>query len=306
MFPIYILDGKTELPKDGTYYVLTQDGVYLSKDTGLIRAMVKVDKISFLQKLEAKAELRLPKIPSEIIVKPLLFFRRVFETHHSEAGILLYYSKEQNAYAIDAPEQEVSAAAVDYEVQSRYDEGFNLVGTIHSHCDFAAFHSGVDVHDEKDFDGIHITIGRVDQPYFTISCTIVVNNNRFKVDPEDLIFGIGKVDFTPKPKVSYKRPLGARQDDLYDDVYEGEGWFTRALNNGLDYLASGGYYQEPKSQFYDLILPGGKDYRNYPFPKEWLDRVSKRTYVAPAMKESTTVGNIHSIGKSPGFNPVLR
>lgn len=273
MFPIFILDGKTELPKEGTFYVLAQDGLYLSKETGLIRAMVKVEKISFLKKLEAKVELRLPKIPSEMIAKSLLFFRRVFETHHSEAAVLLYYSREQNVYVVDVPKQRVGAAIVDYEIQGQYDKGFNLVGTIHSHCDFEAFHSGIDVHDERDFDGIHITIGRIDQAYFTISCSVVVNNNRFDIEAERFVHGIEKVDFVPELTIDHRRLLGIKQDPLYSDAYQREGWLNKALCDGIDCLSGAGHYQAPKQQFYDLVLPEGRDYRNYPFPKEWFERV---------------------------------
>jgi PRTRC genetic system protein A len=296
MFPIYILDGKTELPKKGTFYVIAQDGIYLQKETGLINALVKVEKISFLQKLTAKAELNLPKIPSEILVAPLLFFRRVYERHNSEAGLLLYYSHEKNIYEIHASAQEVSHASVDYEIQGRYEkEGLSLVGTIHSHCDFNAFHSGIDVHDERDLDGIHITIGRVDQPYFTISSTIAVNNNRFEVNPEDLIFGLRKVEFTPKPKVDYKRLFGVKQDSFYYDDYRDVSWFSREFDNYLNNRPKTYYYKEPKKQFYDLTLPEGKDYRNYPYPKAWLEKVRKKIYKAPGTQDKTISGDAGSL-----------
>src|SRR4030042_5091666 len=110
MFPIYILDGKTALPEKGTFYIVARDGVYLSKDTGLIRAVVKVTGISFLKEVEVKAELRMPQLPSMLVAQTLLFFRRVYEKHQSEAIVLLYYSAQKNEYKIDAPAQQVTGA----------------------------------------------------------------------------------------------------------------------------------------------------------------------------------------------------
>lgn len=277
MFPVYILDGKTQLPQKGTFYIVAKDGIFLSKDTGLIRAIVKVSGISFLQQMEVKAELRLPQVPSVVLAEALLFFRRVYEKHESEAIVLLYYSAQENQYLIDAPKQQVDGASVHYEPLGKFTVGgYQLIGTIHSHPSFQAFHSGTDVDDEKYFDGIHITIGRVDTPYFTISCTVAVNNNRFVLDPEKLIIGLSKVDYQP-PRVfySYKRPLGVPRKKAKEFSF-GEKTF-----DWLSDLALGVSYYQPAAQFFDLVLPDGLDYRNCQFPHKWLDRVyKKKAYTA--------------------------
>ncbi|MFC1608698.1 hypothetical protein ACFL2R_03850 [Patescibacteria group bacterium] len=292
MFPIYVLDGKTELPETGSFYVVTKDGIYLSKDTGLIRAMVKVEKISFLKALESKVQLRLPKIHSETLVQALLLFRRVFQRYRSEAVVMIYYSEDKKSYMLDAPNQDGSGSSVHYyDVQNFSDDGFRLVGTIHSHCDFGAFHSHVDIDDEKKFDGIHITIGRVDQPYFTISSSVAVNNNRFKIEPEELILGITKVEFTPKSEISYRRQYGVQRGGFGGAQNQREGLIARALNNAVDVVldAVDCYYSYRKrDQFYDLILPEGKDYRSYPLPREWWRRIEQR-YVSPVKEKSVSV-----------------
>lgn len=277
MFPIYILDGTVELPKEGTFYVVSRDGIFLSKDTGLVRALVKVNGISFLQELKAKAELRLPKIPSYVVAQALLFFRRVYQAHKSEAAVLLYYSKEAGRFVLNVPLQEVSYAGVDYKPEGKYNDGLQLVGSIHSHCDFNAFHSGIDRHDESDFDGIHITIGRVDQPYFTVTSSVAVNNNRFPLKPGESIIGLTEVDFVPPAKfLGYRRRLGVPRNTAPAlDFYGGDSWLERYLYNwGLE----GSALAEKPEQFYDLVLPEGKDYRNCPFPQEWMARVEKKKY----------------------------
>jgi hypothetical protein len=265
------LDGETELPATGTYYVVASNGMFLNKDTGLVRAMVKVEGIAILKSLKPSAELRLPMIPSTIIAQSLLFFRRVYSQHHSEAITLLYYSKEKGEFMVDAPPQETHFAGLKYEPLAKFgDLGFQLVGTIHSHCDFGAFHSGTDINDEKNFDGIHITLGRVDQPYFTNSVTIAVNNNRFKVDAEKAIVGIKKVEYQPTALSKYRRMLGVPRNDL--------GVFSDDRHNWLDRFIDGAdnfFTPVCTDQFYDLILPDGKDYRNFPVSAEWLARVEK-------------------------------
>ena len=41
--PIYIAEREKELPKDGTYYVIAENETFLHKDTGIIKALIKVD-----------------------------------------------------------------------------------------------------------------------------------------------------------------------------------------------------------------------------------------------------------------------
>jgi hypothetical protein len=279
MFPIYILDGKTVLPESGTFYVVAGNGIFLSKDTGLIRALVKVENIAILPKLKTSATMMMPRVPAEFIARSLLFFRRVYSTHHSEAIVLLYYSKEKQEYVVDVPPQKISAASLKYEPIAKYGkEGLQLVGTIHSHCDFGAFHSGVDVNDEKDFDGLHITIGMVDKPYFTISVTIAVNNNRFKFDdPAEAIEGLIKTEWTPPPIFSgFKRKRVPR-----GDFQTLKGGFLDQFSTALEKI-EGGFgdfsYSADKTQYHDLVLPDGLDYRSFPVPAEWLERVKKKHF----------------------------
>lgn len=265
MIPIYFLKDGVELPEEGTYYIVARNGIFLRKDTGLVQATVRVDRIAFLQEVTTTAKMRLPKLSAEELVRVLLFFRRVYQRHQSEAVILLHYSATTREYLLHCPDQRVSAASVAYAANQRF-PGYQLVGTIHSHASMDAFHSGVDDHDERHFDGLHITIGRVDQPYFTISCSIVVNNQRFHLEPQETIEGIQAVEWQPVPKVTYRRRSICRAPGsfLFDinDVEFG------SLGLGL---TSGS--EEPKQQFYDMTLPNAQDYRHIKIPGAWIDRV---------------------------------
>jgi len=192
MFPIFIAEKNKELPKEGTYYVVSRNKFYLHKDTGIVKALVEVDSISMLGDLEPYVQLRLPKLPPDIICRAYKFFGEVYKSHHSEAAVTLHYNPQDQTYYMHCPEQQVSHAAVHYDLDDRF-ENYQLVGTIHSHCDFGAFHSGTDIHDELDQDGVHITLGHVNTKYFSASGSLVVNGTRFEVELEHAALGVRRV-----------------------------------------------------------------------------------------------------------------
>ncbi len=268
LLPIYVYEEGSELPDVGTYFVVAANGMFMHKDVGTVKALVRFDleKVPLLQDfvppkpksvpvyifdadcgdlpedeeyfvvakngvmrhtshqaakdfiranfgdipnlghLQTKVRFELPKIPVEIMWRCLLFFRRVWYVHHAEAAVILFYNKEKQEYFLHAPRQQVAGGGVDYgtlgrgvpdPAEVRYvsemrQKGFSRVGTIHSHCNFNAYHSPVDTGDEAEWpDGVHITIGHVDNAKaFSLMSSLVVNNNRFLVDPTSIINGL--------------------------------------------------------------------------------------------------------------------
>ena len=69
-------------------------------------------------------------------------------------------------------------------------DGYTMIGDIHSHANFSAFHSGIDDKDEQSFDGLHITIGNNGDAEVSISTSIVSNGQRFIADAGDYVNGI--------------------------------------------------------------------------------------------------------------------
>lgn len=269
MFPIHILEKGKELPKDGTYYVLGKNGFFLRKNTGIVSAMVKVEKISFLQDIEAAAQLHLPKLPAESMREVENFFRAVYDEHGSEAVILIHYNKSDNLYYFECPVQTVSGGAADYESGTRY-EGYQLVGSIHSHASMDAFHSSTDHKDEMNFDGIHITFGHMDQEKFTISCEVVVNNNRFKINPEGVIDGIQKTDWKPVSAFQKAKKKVAKTVKVKGKVVakkEKQPIIPQTVAPMWD------NYRWKNKQFYEI-----KTDTEVTFPKDWMKQVSKQTY----------------------------
>lgn len=200
-FPVYLASNGFKTPEKGTYYVVAKDGIYLHVERLHGSSLVKVESIPFLDEAKLNTKFTLPNIPTKIMYQAKTFFRSVFDKHHSESYLTLLYSKKLNDYKLWCPKQTVSYASVNYDrtdtvpVEERDyigsdGAGWQMVGTIHSHCDFSAFHSGTDEADESTFDGIHLTFGHVNSDKFSIASSICFNNNRTKMNPLDVADGL--------------------------------------------------------------------------------------------------------------------
>lgn len=200
LFPVYLYEEGFEPPENGTYYIVTKTGIYMHKETKVGSALVPVKGIPWLEEPTLEFRLKLPKIPARIVGQALNFFRKVFDAYKSEAYVTLLYSAKLNEYQLWCPKQEVSSGSVNYDRtdQPSYEErmanDWQMVGTIHSHCHFSAFHSGTDEHDESSFDGIHITLGHVNRESISIAASIAINDSRETLDPENCCSGVVRVE----------------------------------------------------------------------------------------------------------------
>lgn len=199
LYPVYVYEEGMDLPPEGTYFVVAGNGNWLRKDMGILRSWVRVDNVSLLRDLEvaAVAEWAAPKVPERIVWRVKTFFRRVVGLYRAEAAVNLFFNKATQDFKVHIPEQRVSHAGVVYlRAAMTHVEGMQdylRVGTIHSHSDFNAFHSGTDVGDEEDFDGLHVTFGNNDCREFTISASVVCNGHRCVVDPAAVLEGVEPV-----------------------------------------------------------------------------------------------------------------
>lgn len=196
LLPVYLYEHDFELPEDESYYLVARDGIYLHRQTEAGDAFVKVKGIPWLQNPDISFKLKLPKIPARIIGQALTFFRKVFEKHNSEAYVTLLYSNKLNTFRLWCPVQTVSKGSVNYDrtdrpsFQEQSEDEWQMVGTIHSHCDFSAFHSGTDTFDESTFDGIHVTLGHVNRQQISIASSIAINDQREQIEPENCCEGV--------------------------------------------------------------------------------------------------------------------
>lgn len=274
--PIYILTPGSKVP-DEVCYLITKDGVFLNKKAGLITAMVKVEGICFLESVKPTAKIHLPKIPASVMAQALSFFCRIHDDLDSEANLMLHYSEDQKRFEFSCPLQVVTCASAKYKASERL-EGYQLVGTIHSHNTMSAFHSGTDDSDEEYFDGLHLTVGRINKfPEFSISCSVMVNGQRFKLEPEEVIDGLTKVEVKiTETKTTKTQP----RENIVGDLVEAVEVVGDALFNPL-----GGNFERYKS--YTSFTWGGHEEQFYVvgsneppavFPAEWLEKVRRRRF----------------------------
>lgn len=138
------------------------------------------------------------KIPKETFAYVKRYFQKIYDVHGTEAAVILMVNMTKKDWQIlYVPQVHSSGGGVNYlmpkdnivgvpDKTKRYyeevfkdkkaselmaksfedfnrlsNEGYVVYGTIHSHCNFAAFHSGTDDNDETNFPGLHITIGNV-------------------------------------------------------------------------------------------------------------------------------------------------
>ncbi len=193
------------MPQDKLYYIVGSNGIFLKKKIGNLEALVKVSGIPTLKPIKEFVKSNFPKIPAEIFGRAISFFNSIYKKYHSESVVILYYNYESKKYEIDVPQQVVNSARVEYKIEENKNN-FVKIGTIHSHCGFSAFHSGVDIRDEKNFDGIHITIGELgkitaEKQTVSIVSSVVVNGYREKIKPEEIVDGIEKNDNRIKSKI---------------------------------------------------------------------------------------------------------
>jgi len=186
MFPIIVNDGQTQLPKDDIYYIICKEGVYLKKRLGIMESIAPVKNISILKSIKTMAKMHIKKIPAIKAQKVINFFKAVYKEYHSEAIVLLFYNQKTNQHKIICPNQKVSGGIADYN-KSIIINGWDMIGTIHSHAAMSAFHSGIDDKDEESFDGLHITFGNINDDDISVSASIVANGFRVIVDPRDYI-----------------------------------------------------------------------------------------------------------------------
>lgn len=181
MIPIHIKKPNGHKPPKATHYVVARNGLFLAKREWWVEAVLPVNKIAVLEDQETTARFLMPNLPAHVFDKALKVARRIFEISGSEVCLLLHYS-DQTGYELTVPCQSVSHGHVKYDAKEIL-PGHLSVGTIHSHGSLKAYHSSTDHEDEFHWDGVHVTIGDMDDfPLFSLSAEMVVSGNRFPID----------------------------------------------------------------------------------------------------------------------------
>jgi hypothetical protein len=181
------------IPAPGTpYFVVGADKRYIHKTSHWGRVLVPMDKLPFDNAKETGFLWYggAPAIPPGLLGQIWSFFKQVYENIGTEAMIYLTFKDGQ--YGVFVPPQITSGGHVNaqFKVEQATKNGAMVIGTIHSHCNFGAFHSGTDTHDADGMDGLHITIGKVlhDQPEYAVM--VSYNKIRWELKLDEITNGI--------------------------------------------------------------------------------------------------------------------
>lgn len=267
---IWVRDGKKPKPKSSLFYELASNGAFIHEKTDLWDSVTEASEVEGLKPGKCILRLKMPPIPKGLVQDIARFFAWIYKEHGTEVAILLSYNPLKSAYAPVVPEQATTHGSIHYNLQNiTLEDGYLLVGSLHSHCDFGAFHSGVDEHDEADFDGIHVTLGKFsdekDANSFEVSIEAAVRGTRFVLDPVYWLAGIRPAKFQKKQLDDEKDLLFTFNDKsliLPPDYKPDDNWIKKVTARKRRSIskfgrrALGKFYDHLKEKFEHYRAPG--------------------------------------------------
>lgn len=156
-------NGKPPDPGAAPYFLVAKDGIYIRKNMFFGPVTVPIKEIPTLPDVPDKQQITLnfPKFPATMLGQAWSFFRWAWDTHKAEAMLDITWHND-HGYRFFVPRQVAIGAGVRcLRNETHFSDGWQHIGTIHSHCNGSAGHSGTDTHDAESHDGIHMTMGRV-------------------------------------------------------------------------------------------------------------------------------------------------
>lgn len=136
-----------------------------------------------------------PKIPYELWQKIVSFMRWSQVTTKSEAHLALFYDTIGHRWGAWAFPQSGVGMTVktlpDHplyaEDRKQFGKGWIMAGSVHHHCEGAAFQSGTDKNDEETKEGVHITIGKTTSAEIDTHTRVVWGETMFTVSISDWV-----------------------------------------------------------------------------------------------------------------------
>lgn len=131
-----------------------------------------------------------PKITLELWTEVLAFFAYTYDLAKSESQVRLYLNKEEKRWRAWAFPQEYTMNSMVTKEMEEHEgpervlaglgKGWIQGGTIHHHCAMGAFQSGTDKGDETTKQGIHITVGKIDQAVHDLHGRVAFRQSFYK------------------------------------------------------------------------------------------------------------------------------
>lgn len=131
-----------------------------------------------------------PEIPPEEWRKILAFFNWCWSTTHSECQVRWFVNVHTRTWKAWAFPQEARTGMSARELvgpgfdkqRAQFDDGWEYFGTVHHHCIGGAFQSGTDENNEKNQQGLHITVGNMGSDHYDLDCRFYLNQVKFVPD----------------------------------------------------------------------------------------------------------------------------
>ena len=139
-----------------------------------------------------------PKLAPELWHQVLSFFRWTHKEHQSECQVRLYVNMKLRRWAawafpqaartgmtareLPVPESPEQAQARFAAWQSQPSDDWLYFGTVHHHCSASAFQSSTDEQNEWNQDGLHLTVGKLDQDRHDLHARFYLGGNGYEPD----------------------------------------------------------------------------------------------------------------------------
>lgn len=171
------------------YFFITKEGWYKNLPTLFGIAQVEAEAPPpGLEEWKPTFLLNDIKLPAWVLRQAHDFFRHIWNKFHAESSVYILYNRREKEFKLFAPEQYVSMTSVNHKLdRDKLPAGFTPVGTIHSHCNFSAFHSGTDTADMAKMPGLHITIGHVDRDDPEMVFALSIGEQAFNVERASIV-----------------------------------------------------------------------------------------------------------------------
>jgi PRTRC genetic system protein A len=197
-------EGIDHLPRpDMPHFVLAKEGMFLHRKTQignvLLRETKAVPSLAPIGYPNGVFVWDCPTIPAKIISQAKDFFKRILVKYNTEAEVLITMHNDTQEYRLFVPWQRTSHGGVKSIFEPTHiDRNYTIIGTIHSHCDFSAFHSGTDSADASDMDGVHFTIGMLGREVPEIVAMVTMGGKEFHYkDPTEIAEIVWDADTAP-------------------------------------------------------------------------------------------------------------
>jgi hypothetical protein len=210
-----------------------------------------------VSKAEATLEYTGPPISVDVWKQMLAFFQWTYDTTHSESQVRLFVNTKTRVWAAWAFPQEARTGMTARELdtpekakqrsQFADSEGWIYFGTVHHHCSCSAFQSGTDMANERDQDGLHITIGNMASNRYDLHARFYLGGFGFEPDlskfwdigeankemiPKDLWDRVARHQMTEKVKPDVEYPAQWKENLIEvktafqreSTPYQSQGW----------------------------------------------------------------------------------